>query len=155
MFTRSVVAVVVVAVCGLGVSAASDCARNYTVVAGDTCDGICAKENVSSFQLASVNNATIDADCDNLFVGEALCLGIVGQDCQVTQVVAAGDTCQSIADAARTTVDILLANNPNVDSVCSNILPGEVLCTADDIVVTNASSSTAGNVYTENMTTCV
>ena len=47
-----------------------NCARNYTVVAGDTCDGICAKENVSSFQLASVNNATINAGCTNLVPGE-------------------------------------------------------------------------------------
>ncbi|TBU40699.1 hypothetical protein BD309DRAFT_328569 [Dichomitus squalens] len=121
----------------------SNCARNYTVVSGDTCDEICAKENVSSFQLATVNNATINADCTNLFPGEELCLGIVGQDCEVTHVVADGDTCESIVEAAGTTFDILLENNPNVDSECTNIHPGEVLCTADDVIVPQNSTSTA------------
>ena len=123
------------------------CTRVYTVVAGDTCDGIAAKENVSSYQLAFENSGIINAGCTNLFPGEVnrlqksfqplclrsplqvLCLGIVGQDCQVTHVVATGDTCQSIAVAANTTVAILLENNPNVNSQCSNIHPGEVRST--------------------------
>ncbi|KAI1792003.1 hypothetical protein LXA43DRAFT_371310 [Ganoderma leucocontextum] len=141
MFSRSALAAVVLAaVCG-SVTAASNCARNYTVVAGDTCDGISAKENASTYQLRTVNNATVDASCDNLFIGEPLCLGIVGQDCEVTHVVASGDDCQAIAQAAGTTYDIILANNPNVNSLCSNIYPGEVLCTADDIIVVNSTSS--------------
>ena len=73
----------------------------------------------------------------------------------------AGDTCQAIAAAAGTTVDLILENNPNVNSACSNIHPGEVcgtdvwlemnpvltrcftpcpvqvLCTADEIIVVN------------------
>ena len=78
------------------VDAVTNCSRNYTVVAGDTCDGICAKENVSrlgrplslrlslvsrlyvstdyssshSYQLATVNSGIIDLDCDNLYGGE-------------------------------------------------------------------------------------
>ncbi|KAI0666507.1 hypothetical protein C8Q78DRAFT_930262, partial [Trametes maxima] len=111
-----------------------NCARNYTVVAGDTCDGISAKENVSTFQLATVNADKIDAACDNLAIGEPLCLGITGQDCQVTHVVESGDSCDSIAQGAGTTVAILLANNPNVNSECTNIGIGEVLCTANEII---------------------
>ena len=102
-----------------------------------------------------MNNATVDAGCDNLFIGEVrslppsychigwsrqfdadgythsslqpLCLGITGQDCQVTHVVVSGDNCQAIAQAAGTTYDIILANNPNVNSQCTNIYPGEVI----------------------------
>ena len=95
-----------------------------------------------------MNNATIDAGCDNLFIGEVLvfdheyptvpdahmylspqplCLGITGQDCQVTHVVVSGDNCQAIAQAAGTTYDLILANNPNVNSECTNIYPGEVI----------------------------
>ena len=94
-----------------------------------------------------MNNATIDAGCDNLFIGEVLvfpheylivpdahmylslqplCLGITGQDCQVTHVVVSGDNCQAIAQAAGTTYDLILAHNPNVNSECTNIYPGEV-----------------------------
>ena len=46
------------------------CDRNYTVVAGDFCDGISAKENVSTYQLATVNADKIDVACDNLALGE-------------------------------------------------------------------------------------
>ena len=124
------------------------CFRFYTVVAGDTCDGIAAKENVPSYQLASENSGIINAGCTNLFPGEVsklqksfqplclrsplqvLCLAsILDPGCHVTHVVAAGDTCLSIAAAADTTVDTLLENNPNVNSQCSNIYPGEVRCT--------------------------
>ena len=72
---------------------AQACARNYTVQPGDICDKISAAQNVSTyvdhfypfscyffffvnsdllcrFQLASVNNGTIDPACDNLRVGE-------------------------------------------------------------------------------------
>ncbi|KAI0777474.1 hypothetical protein BD413DRAFT_468040, partial [Trametes elegans] len=120
-----------------------NCARNYTVQLGDTCDGISAKTNTSTFQLANVNADKINADCSNLFAGEALCLGITGQDCDVTHVVQSGDGCDSIADEAQTTEATLLANNPNVNSGCTNIYPGEVLCTADEVIVVNATSTSA------------
>ena len=81
-----------------------------------------------SFQLANVNKALIDANCNNLFVDEVLCLGIVGQDCTTVAVVNSGDTCNSIAKAARTTLTTLLANNPNVNANCDNIRVGEVCC---------------------------
>ncbi|KAI0666505.1 hypothetical protein C8Q78DRAFT_455167 [Trametes maxima] len=112
-----------------------NCARSYVVQPGDTCDTIGAKNHVPSFQLETANSGKIDASCDNLKVGELLCLGIIGQDCEVTQVVKTGDNCESIATVAATTVAIMLANNPNVDSNCDNLHVGEVLCTADDIIV--------------------
>ena len=62
----------------------------------------------------------------HIHLHQSLCLGIRGQDCQVTHVVASGDNCEAIALNAGTTFDILLANNPNVDSQCDNIYPGEV-----------------------------
>ena len=45
----------------------------------------------------------------------------------MTHVVVSGDSCSSIAQIAGTTVDIILANNPNVNSECTNIYPGEVI----------------------------
>ena len=55
-----------------------------------------------------------------------LCLGITGQDCITTAVVKSGDTCATIAAAARIDVATLKANNQNVNGDCSNIRPGEV-----------------------------
>ncbi|KAG6835714.1 hypothetical protein H0H93_015400 [Arthromyces matolae] len=109
------------------------CARNYTVSSGDTCDGISAAQKVSTFQLAH-DNPSIDTGCDNLAVGEPLCLGFQGQDCTTVQVVASGDTCSGIASAAGTNFATLLANNPNIDDACDNIYPGEVLCTSKTVI---------------------
>ncbi|KAH8112812.1 hypothetical protein DFH11DRAFT_1511170 [Phellopilus nigrolimitatus] len=103
-----------------------NCARNYTVQLGDTCDLISAANNVSTFQLAFVNADTVNADCSNLALGEPLCLGVTGQDCNITHVVASGDSCSSIDSAAGIPIDTLLANNKNVFSDCSNVYPGEV-----------------------------
>ncbi|KAI0756052.1 hypothetical protein C8Q80DRAFT_1264158 [Daedaleopsis nitida] len=110
------------------------CARSYTVVKGDTCQRIEAKEGVSSFQLSSANPGVIDTGCDNLEIGQKLCLGIVGEDCQVTHVIKRDETCQSIATKAKTTLKILQANNPTTD--CDDELTtGDVLCTADEVIV--------------------
>jgi len=109
------------------------CSRNGTVEANDTCDILSARDNVSTFQLANANKNAINSDCSNIFPGEALCLGLQGQDCSIVVVVQAGDTCGSIAGAANIPVSTLQTNNPNVLSDCSNIYPGEVLCTDSQI----------------------
>ncbi|KAH9964190.1 hypothetical protein BC827DRAFT_56327 [Russula dissimulans] len=114
--------------------AGAGCSRNGTVQNNDTCDILSARDSVSTFQLANANKAAIDTFCDNIFPGELLCLGLNGQDCTTVAVVKAGDSCGTIANTAGIPVTTLLANNPNVNSGCSNIYPGEVLCTASQIV---------------------
>ncbi|KZV76394.1 carbohydrate-binding module family 50 protein [Peniophora sp. CONT] len=119
-----------------GVEAQVDnCARNYTVHLGDVCDTIAAQQGVSSYQLESVNNATINADCSNLALGMPLCLALVGKDCQPVHVVESGDTCTSVAEAAGTTVATMVANNPNLGSDCTALYPGLVVCVDSDVVV--------------------
>ncbi|TFY80179.1 hypothetical protein EWM64_g3837 [Hericium alpestre] len=113
--------------------AQSNCDRFYAVNTGDTCDAISARQNVSTFQLQYVNNNTVDAACDNLFAGEVLCLGLQGEDCTTTFVVGSTDTCATITTAYNISLATVLANNPNVNSVCSNIYPGEVLCVASQV----------------------
>ncbi|KAF8972063.1 hypothetical protein BDZ97DRAFT_1783035 [Flammula alnicola] len=115
------------------------CARNYTVQPGDFCDKISAEQNVSTFQLASVNSKIIDPACDNLAVGEVLCLGLVGEDCSTVHVVASGDACDAIAAQANITTADLLTDNPNVSVGCTNIYPGEVLCVAPVVNSTNSA----------------
>jgi len=113
--------------------ARAGCSRNGTVQIGDSCDAFSARDSVSTFQLANANKNGIDAACDNLSPGESLCLGLVGQDCSTVAVVQAGDSCGGIAGTAGIPMTTLLANNPNVQSDCSNIYPGEVLCTDSQI----------------------
>ncbi|KAF8876162.1 hypothetical protein BD779DRAFT_1561260 [Infundibulicybe gibba] len=107
----------------------ANCARNYTVAPGDVCDKISATQHASTYQLASANSQ-IDPLCDNIFVGQVLCLGLVGHDCQDTHIIQSGEGCDTITAGAGITSDILRTNNPNVNANCTNIYPGEVLCVA-------------------------
>ncbi|TEB23510.1 hypothetical protein FA13DRAFT_1757029 [Coprinellus micaceus] len=106
------------------------CARTYTVQSGDWCDKISAEQNSSTYQLAQANVGVINADCSNLWVGQVICLGLTGQDCTETVVVEEGGDCTAIATAAGITYEKIRANNPNIDTACTNIYPGEVLCVA-------------------------
>ncbi|KAJ3488960.1 hypothetical protein NLJ89_g11570 [Agrocybe chaxingu] len=108
----------------------ANCTRTYTVQSGDFCDKISAAQNVSTYQLATVNSGIINPECTNLFVGEVICLGLEGQDCTQVSVVTAGSDCNTIATAAGISFADLLNNNPNVDAQCTNIYGGEVLCVA-------------------------
>ncbi|KAI0256998.1 hypothetical protein BJV78DRAFT_1150029 [Lactifluus subvellereus] len=126
--------------------ARAGCTRNGTVQNGDTCNILSARDSVSTFQLANANNGVIDPLCDNLFPGEVLfrlypriylwcvlCLGLQNKDCTTVTVVQTDNGCNAIAGAAGIPVTTLLANNPNVNSGCTNLYPGEVLCTASQI----------------------
>ncbi|TFK47440.1 hypothetical protein OE88DRAFT_1666228 [Heliocybe sulcata] len=88
---------------------------------------------VSTYQLAYVNQNRIDADCANLALGEPLCLGIVGQDCGSVHVFYSNDSCTNVMDSTGVSLSTLLANNPNVDAGCTNVYPDEVLCTASTV----------------------
>ncbi|KIK41301.1 carbohydrate-binding module family 50 protein [Suillus luteus UH-Slu-Lm8-n1] len=73
------------------------------------------------YQLATINRGITDSACDNLFIGKVVCLGLTSQDCYQT-----GDTCFSVATAAGIPLNTLLADNPNVNTDCTNVYPGEV-----------------------------
>ncbi|KAG2032652.1 hypothetical protein BDR03DRAFT_742295 [Suillus americanus] len=134
-FAARLVALAAIASVVSGQGLQAGCDRNATVRSGDTCDAISARHNVSTYQLAAVNSKIIDPGCDNLFIGQVLCLGISDQDCNVTHVMQTGDTCQSVANATGIPINTLLTNNPNVNTICTNVYAGEVLCTSSQIYV--------------------
>ncbi|KAH8109919.1 hypothetical protein DFH11DRAFT_1690999 [Phellopilus nigrolimitatus] len=125
MFSHSFIAAIVALPLLAKTVFAADCARSYTVVQGDVCDGISAAKNASTYQLAAINPA-LDSTCSNLQPGQSLCLGTAGEDCSTTYVVKSEDTCDNILSAHGINSTLLWANNPNIDSGCSNIYIGEV-----------------------------
>jgi hypothetical protein len=132
MFSKLVLAVT--ATVALISPVLADCTRNYTVVEGDICDWISKSQNVSTYQLAAVNVDIIDSTCSNLTPGENLCLGTTGEDCTDTYVIKEADSCATILTQFNLNSTILAQNNPNIDSDCDNIYPGEVLCVATTVV---------------------
>ncbi|KAI0651649.1 hypothetical protein C8Q79DRAFT_1004924 [Trametes meyenii] len=133
MFARSVVAALVAAPFVAQVAFAASCTRQYTVKEGDWCDTISAANNVSTYQLAAVNSGTIDSTCNNLQVGQQICLGTEGEDCKTTHVVSADETCDGITGTYNINATVLYGNNPQIDSGCNNLYIGEVLCVANSI----------------------
>jgi len=113
---------------------AHDCTRTYTVAQGDTCDSISAAQQVSTYQLAAINSQ-IDPDCSNLQPGELICLEQAGTHCDGTYVVKDNDICEAISQSTNTPLDVLYANNPQIDDDCFNIYIGEVLCVANTVTV--------------------
>jgi len=118
------------------VSADSTCARTYTVQTGDYCDLISAAQNASTYQIAVANYQTINDACSNLQIGQAICLGNVGQDCQSVYTVQGGDSCDAVSLKFGINSTMLQTNNPQIDEACDNIYVGEVLCVAPTALVT-------------------
>jgi len=130
MFFRSLVVASIVSL------AAGHCVREYTVKEGDYCDKISASQGVSTYQLAVINNyGPINDDCTNLTPNQKICLGYEGADCTTVYTVVKGDTCDAIATAHNVNTTLLYENNPQIDTECSNIYVGEVLCVASTVIV--------------------
>ncbi|KAH6904567.1 hypothetical protein BKA70DRAFT_525822 [Coprinopsis sp. MPI-PUGE-AT-0042] len=127
MFAKSTIALASLALF-LNGAAAADCARKYTVKAGDYCDSISAANSVSTYQLGALNAGVINERCDNLVPGQEICLATTEVDCKETVVVTAGDTCNAIWKETGADVDTFYKNNPQVTKECRNIYIDEVLC---------------------------
>ncbi|KAN0082728.1 hypothetical protein V8E55_008523 [Tylopilus felleus] len=134
MFAKAL-AVLVLPFLAQFVFADNTCSRTYTVQDGDICDSISAAQNVSTYQLAVVNEGVIDTACDNLQPNSSICLGWEGEDCDTTYVVQLGDTCDDIYAAQSINATLLYGNNPQINPDCTNIYVGEVLCVADSVEV--------------------
>lgn len=139
MFASSVLTALV-ALPFLVQSATADCTRTYTIKEGDVCDSISAANNVSTYQLAVVN-PKIDGGCDNLQIGDTLCLGLTGQDCTTTYVVQPNDDCDIITSNHGVNSTMLYANNPQINPDCTNLYVGEVLCAAGTFAAPPVPSS--------------
>ncbi|KAJ3743751.1 hypothetical protein DFH05DRAFT_1247196 [Lentinula detonsa] len=116
------------AIMGANVYAQTSCQATYTVVFGDNCVAIAAKFNVSDAALLAANpvSQAVDSNCDNLFVGQQLCIPTAPASCQAEYTVKSGDVCISIANMFNITAAQLEAANSDIDPLCDNLQPGEV-----------------------------
>ncbi|KAF8181642.1 hypothetical protein BJ912DRAFT_979637 [Pholiota molesta] len=139
----------------LAVSAQATCLRSYTVQEGDYCDKVSARPRI--YQLAVLNSNAVNSACTNLLPGQTLCLAEnADEDCNSTYTVLNGDSCDSIAAANALNTTILTLNNPQIDQGCSNIYPGEVLCTSKTVrvapILLQAATPASAAASTPNVT---
>lgn len=71
-------------------------------------------------------NPAVDNLCDNLQIGQVLCLGTDGEDCKTTHVVVSDDTCDLLTSTYGINSTLLYHNNPQLDTECDNLYIGEV-----------------------------
>ncbi|KAJ7058345.1 hypothetical protein C8F01DRAFT_1059773, partial [Mycena amicta] len=109
------------------------CSSTYTVVSGDTCFLIEGSTGISDSQLHSLN-PSINSGCTNLQIGQVLCLSSgtstspPSGDCGNTYDVVSGDTCSAIESKTGVSDSTLHSLNPSINSGCTNLQVGQVLC---------------------------
>ncbi|KAF2134778.1 carbohydrate-binding module family 50 protein [Dothidotthia symphoricarpi CBS 119687] len=96
--------------------------KTYNVKAGENCEIIAERNNVSTGTLISINQLL--PDCSDLQGGQILCLP---STCQ-SYVVQSGDTCISIAEKRNLQLHQIIAWNPSLNNYCTNLLSGRNLC---------------------------
>ena len=101
------------------------CSQKYTLVSGDTCNGIGAKFGVTGSAIISAN-PTINSGCTNLQIGQVLC--IPSGSCPQKYTVVSGDTCNGIGTKFGVTGSAIISANPTINSGCTNLQIGQVLC---------------------------
>ncbi|KAJ7171631.1 hypothetical protein C8R43DRAFT_20465, partial [Mycena crocata] len=108
----------------------TSCTKFTTVQPGDSCDAIAQRSAVSIYNLQHIN-PTIP--CSGLISGQAICIDSPLVNCSAVYTVDGTEGgCSNIAAAHGIAFPTLVDLNPNINSGCTNIYVGEVLCTAPD-----------------------
>ncbi|KAK9759459.1 hypothetical protein K7432_017553 [Basidiobolus ranarum] len=102
--------------CGIG-------AISYTVKSGDTCSTIATSNGINIDRLQSVNPTM---KCDQLAVGQLICIPLLCQNGEKSSPVKVGDTCEKIATSWKVTLDQLLKSNSGLD--CKTLVAGQLIC---------------------------
>ncbi|KAK0543515.1 hypothetical protein OC846_005779 [Tilletia horrida] len=112
----------------------ANCTKYYTVQSNDNCGSICSAFQITQSMFTQYN-PEINSGCTNLQGGLAYCVASTNNaTCTKTYQVVSNDNCGAIDQKYNLTLAQLTALNPNVNSGCTNIYPGEVLCVANATV---------------------
>ncbi|KAK3934192.1 hypothetical protein QBC46DRAFT_325534 [Diplogelasinospora grovesii] len=124
---------------------AANCNNFHLVASGDTCLVIEGEYGITASQFSTWNPA-IDAQCDNLFLGYYVCVGVPGSatspptsgptpqmpgivsNCKSFHLVQSGDNCFNIDNAVGITLAQFLSWNKDVDANCDNLWLGYYVC---------------------------
>ncbi|KAJ6591335.1 hypothetical protein B0H10DRAFT_2233374 [Mycena sp. CBHHK59/15] len=139
------------------------CVKYYTVVSGDSCGKIETQFNVTDSLLHAMN-PEINSGCTNIVPGEAYCVqssngtipsnvapGTITAGCTQYYTVVSGDSCGKIETQFSVTDALLRAMNPEINSGCTNMIPGEAYCvqTSNSTIPSNVAPGTITSGCTE------
>ncbi|KAH8987248.1 hypothetical protein EDB92DRAFT_1135686 [Lactarius akahatsu] len=113
--------------------AAVPCTNTYTVPQAEPCDTLVAKLGLSQADILSLNSGL---SCDGTIpAGKVLCIKQPKSDlapaCK-TKATATGTTCDDLASKFGLTPKKFAEYNDDVNSDCTNLVPGQSYCVALD-----------------------
>ncbi|KAL0059169.1 hypothetical protein AAF712_014092 [Marasmius tenuissimus] len=104
------------------------CSRTTRIEAGDTCEAIATRENISIDIIHKLNPGN---KCAGLLAFTQICVDGPTNNCASIYVVTGNEGgCANIAAAHGIDFPRLRELNPNIDATCGNIYPTEPLCIA-------------------------
>lgn len=138
------------------------CTTKSAVPSGGSCSSMAASHGTTSAQILGLN-PYLNSDCSNLYAGDYICVSGTVPGTATTTVssttttasstptvacakpytVKSGDTCSTIESANSVTDTVLRSLNPAINSACSNLAGGQVLCLQASTATTTTASSTA------------
>ncbi|KAF9261847.1 hypothetical protein L218DRAFT_961087 [Marasmius fiardii PR-910] len=103
-----------------------DCTKTTEIQPDETCDSIAARSGISTYIIQQLNPGNT---CAGLLAFTQICVDSPANNCAKIYTVTGNENgCTPIATAQGITFAELRQLNPNIDAVCGNIYPGEVLC---------------------------
>ncbi|KAK9764227.1 hypothetical protein K7432_008447 [Basidiobolus ranarum] len=95
----------------------------YTIKQGDHCKSIYEQYGISKFSLVRDNPGL---DCNHLTAGQTICIPQVCRKDDTMYRIKAQDTCLSIIDTFKLTVNEFMLSNPTLD--CSDLYVNQIYC---------------------------
>ncbi|KAF9559712.1 hypothetical protein CPC08DRAFT_637416, partial [Agrocybe pediades] len=141
------------------------CTQYYTVISGDSCSTIESRFGISLSQFITMN-PEVNSGCTNIAIGLAYCVassssstvpsnvaaGTITAGCTQYYTVVSGDSCGVIDSRFGITLAQFIAMNPEVNSGCTNIIPGSAYCVASSNTTT--PTGPPSNIATGSLTNC-
>jgi LysM repeat protein len=128
--------------------------KHIVASSNETCNEIGAEFNVTASDIISAN-PIINSGCTNLQVGLILC--IPDGSCALKYTVVSGDTCNLIGAKFGITGSAILTANPAINSECTNLEVGQILCVPGSGrgTIDNWGSCTIHSTCADNWLCCV
>ena len=100
-----------------------NCSSYYTVITGDTCYSISVFYGIS---ISDLNSRNPSLNCNNLQIGQKLCLNSAQINCSYYYTVKPGDQCYLMVNLTGISIDQFYILNPGIN--CNSLQIGQLVC---------------------------
>jgi chitinase len=140
------------------------CSTKVVITSGDSCNSLATSHGTSVANILLMN-PYLNSGCSNIYVGDNICVSVTttsstvtsstskkatttttassmpSSSCTKTYTVKSGDTCGIIETNYGLSSAQFSALNPSVNSACSNLAVGQILCVQGSTISTTISAT--------------